>query len=145
MREIRRLVDEARAHATEAEPPQAKFPPGEGPRFRGTVTIDPAFADRAAGATLWVIVRSQAGMGMPIAVQQFTNPSFPLSFDVGAEHAPLQSDDTYEILAGELKVVVRLSRSGGPTAGPGDIVADERLMRGDDPAAEIVLDAEWRP
>jgi hypothetical protein len=117
----------------------SKFPPGAGPRFRGSVALDPAYADMDGRHTLWIIVRSVSGAGAPIAVQRVDQARFPVQFDVGAEHTTTQSDDSYDILKGELKVTARLSRSGNPIKAPGDIECEPLNMKGDDPPASLVL------
>jgi hypothetical protein len=78
-------------------------------------------------------------------VQRVQAASFPLEFDVGAEHTTTQSDDSYQILAGELKVTARLSLGGGAIAAPGDIECEPVIMKGDDPPASLTLDRQVAP
>jgi hypothetical protein len=123
----------------------SKFPAGEGPRYRGTIALDPAFADLDGRHLLWIIVRSRAGAGAPIAVQRVDGARFPVEYDMGAEHTTTQSDDSYDILRGELKVTARLAVSGNASAMPGDIECEPVFMKGDDPPASLVLDRRLAP
>lgn len=122
-----------------------KFAAGEGPRIQGTVALDPQFAAEASGHPLLVILRSQAGGGMPIAVLRIDDPVFPLTFDLGPEHAPLQSDDTPEILKGENKLLARLSVSGSMLGGAGDIECEPVLVQAGAPAVTLTLDHRRGP
>jgi len=122
-----------------------KFAAGEGPRIRGTVALDAQFAAEAAGHPLLVILRSQAGGGMPIAVLTIDDPVFPVTFDLGAEHAPLQSDDTPEILKGENKLLARLSVSGSMLGGAEDIECEPALVQAGGPAVTLTLDHRRGP
>jgi hypothetical protein len=124
---------------------ESKFPAGEGPRFRGSVALDPQFAALDGRHTLWIIVRSAAGGGAPIAVQRVDSARFPVDYDIGAEHTTTQSDDSHAILKGELKVTARLSLSGNPIKAPGDIEAEPVLMQGDDPPAALTLSVRLGP
>lgn len=124
---------------------EQKFKPGEGPRIRGTVTLDPQFAAQAAGHPLVIILRSPQGQGMPIAVLRVEKPSFPVSFDLGAEHAPLQSDDTPQILQGENKLLARLSISGVVTGGPDDLESAPQIVKAGGPEVTLTLDHRRGP
>jgi len=128
-----------------AAPSEPKFKPGEGPRIRGTVALDPQLAAQAAGHPLVIILRSPQGQGMPIAVLRIEQPSFPVSFDLGAEHAPLQSDDTPQILAGENKLLARLSISGVVTGAPEDLESAPQLVKAGGPAVTLTLDHRRGP
>lgn len=124
---------------------EQKFKPGEGPRIRGTVALDPQFAAQAAGHPLVIILRSSQGQGMPIAVLRVEQPSFPVSFDLGAEHAPLQSDDTPQILQAENKLLARLSISGVVTGAPEDLESAPQLVQAGGPAVTLTLDHRRGP
>lgn len=126
-------------------PVAPKFPPGQGPRIRGRVTLGEEYSALDGRYTLWVGLRSVAGGGMPMAVQRFDRAAFPVEFDLGAEHAPLQADDTHDILRGELKLFARLSLSGGASAQPGDLEAESVLVKGDAPPVALVLDRQRAP
>jgi hypothetical protein len=130
---------EGGAMAAGAAESEAKFPPGEGPRIKGTLDLDPAFSELNGRHTLFVMVRSQTGAGMPICVVRVERAEFPMDFDIGAEHAPLGADDTYQILEGTNKLVARLSVSGSLTGGPGDVEAEPLLVEGDGPAVTLTL------
>lgn len=122
-----------------------KFAAGEGPRIRGTVALDPQFAAEAAGHRLLVILRSKEGGGMPIAVLTIDDPVFPVAFDLGPEHAPLQSDDTPEILERENKLLARLSVSGSMLGAAEDIECEPVLVQAGAPAVALTLDRRRGP
>jgi len=124
---------------------EPKFAPGQGPRIQGTVAIDPQFAAEAGGHPLVIILRSAQGRGMPIAVLRIENPRFPVDFDLGAEHAPLQSDDTPQILQAENKLVARLAISGVVTGGPEDLESPPVLVKAGGPKVELTLDHRRGP
>jgi hypothetical protein len=124
---------------------EQKFKPGEGPRIQGTVALDPQFAAQAAGHPLVIILRSQQGQGMPIAVLRIEQPVFPVSFDLGAEHSPLQSDDTPQILQGENKLLARLSISGVVTGAPEDLESAPQIVKAGGPAVTLTLDHRRGP
>ena len=128
--------------AAEAE---AKFPPGEGPRIRGTVTLDPALADQAAGHPLLLILRSPEGGGMPIAVIRVDDPEFPLPFDLGPEHAPLQADDTPQLLRRENKLFARVSIGGAVAGSPEDLESAPVAVRADGPEVTLAIDHRRGP
>jgi len=108
-------LDESRAAALLAGLTQARSRLGE---LRPSVEVDISAADGAPqDATLFVIARPPGG-GMPYAVVRRPAALLPLS---------VQLDDTVSMnpalqlsQAGPVEVVVRLSRSGAPAAGPGD-------------------------
>ena len=124
---------------------EQKFKPGEGPRIQGTVALDPQFAAQAAGHPLMIILRSQQGQGMPIAVLRVEQPGFPVRFDLGAEHAPLQSDDTPQILQAENKLFARISISGAMTGGPDDLESAPQIVKAGGPAVTLTLDHRRGP
>jgi hypothetical protein len=134
----------AAAHAPAAAD-SPRFAPGEGPRIKGTVALDPAFAAAATGHPLLLILRSQQGQGMPIAVQRIESPVYPVSFDLGAEHAPLQADDTPQILRTENKLLARVSVSGAVMAGPDDIECQPVIVKADQAPVALTLDRKHGP
>jgi len=135
----------AAGHPPVDAPVAQKFAPGEGPRIQGTVALDAQFAAAAAGHPLLVILRSKEGRGMPIAVLSIDDPVFPVTFDLGPEHAPLQSDDTPEILKAENKLLARLSVSGSMLGGAEDIESEPVLVQAGAPAVTLTLDHRRGP
>lgn len=108
-------LDESRAAALLAGLAEARSRLGE---LQPSVEVDISAADGAPqDATLFVIARPPGG-GMPYAVVRRPAALLPLS---------VQLDDTVSMnpalqlsQAGAVEIVVRLSRSGAPAAGPGD-------------------------
>ncbi|HZL99584.1 MAG TPA: hypothetical protein VFD43_04955, partial [Planctomycetota bacterium] len=139
-------VEAAPAHPLpSAAPIEPKFAPGEGPRIRGTVMLTPEVAAQAVGHPVVLILRSAQGGGMPIAVLRIEDPSFPLGFDLGAEHAPLQADDTHALLRAENKLFARVSISGVLTGGPEDLESAPVLVRAGGPEVTLTIDHRRGP
>ncbi len=58
------------------------------------------------------IKQSPDARGMPRASLRIERPSFPVRFDIGAEHVPLQVDNKGDMLLGDLWFVARLDGDG---------------------------------
>ncbi|HLC21205.1 MAG TPA: FixH family protein [Candidatus Methylomirabilis sp.] len=77
----------------------------------GTVRIAPALGGKVGrGDVLFVIARK--GPGPPLAVKRIANPTFPVSFRLGAEDMPMGGGQ----FEGEVSVTARVKKGGG--AGP---------------------------
>jgi hypothetical protein len=114
-----------------AAPAAAAVDPAS-PRFRGEVRLAPEFAALDGRHPLFIMLRSpKTPGGMPLAVQKVDFARFPLAFDMGAENVPLDVDNKDEIIAGEIRIVARLSVSGKITGGPGDIEGELLSRPGD--------------
>ena len=117
--------------------PAAASADAASPRFRGEVRLAPEFAALDGRHTLYIMLRSpKTPGGMPLAVKKVELAAFPLAFDMGAEHVPLDVDNKAEMIAGEIRMVARLSVSGKLGGAAGDIEG-ELLTR---PADGLVLD-----
>ncbi len=100
----------------------AALAPKLGPRIRGTLTLAEEHAALNGTRTLFVIIKDKAApRGMPRAVLQVDKPQFPLKFDVGVEHVPLDVENKQDLLAGQLYLTARLDADGGFMGAPGDI------------------------
>jgi len=98
--------------------------------------------DAPRDATVFVIARPPAG-GMPYAVVRRPAAMLPLSvrLDDTTTMGPAVSLSDAE----EVQIVVRLSRSGNPTAGPGDWEWRSPVLRLADQSAPVELDATLTP
>lgn len=98
--------------------------------------------DAPRDATVFVIARPPAG-GMPYAVVRRPAAMLPLSvrLDDTTTMGPAVSLSD----AGEVQIVVRLSRSGNPTAGPGDWEWRSPVLRLAEQSAPVELDATLTP
>lgn len=101
----------------------------------GTVSIDPALAQRAAGMrTLFVVARLAAGPRIPLAVIRVSNPLLPLEFRLDDSTAMDPSRKLSS--ADEVVIEARLSSSGNALREPGDLVGEISGIR---PGATGVL------
>lgn len=98
-------------------------PKNSGSTVDGTVTLAPGLADRAPrGATLFITVRNAGGgdRGPPLAVKRFVDPSFPVSFSIGASDVMMQGTP----FVGPFDVSARLDQDGNAmTRDPSDLVS----------------------
>ncbi|MCB9896634.1 MAG: hypothetical protein H6825_01395 [Planctomycetes bacterium] len=84
-----------------------------GPRFTGTIEVDPKIASAARGGVLYVMIKQGAeARGMPRAAYKVVDPVFPLTFDIGPEHVPLQVDNKADMLQGTLYISARVDMDG---------------------------------
>lgn len=99
-------------------------------------------ADAPQDATLFVIARPPAG-GMPYAVVRRPAAMLPLSvrLDDTTTMGPAVSLSDAE----EVQIVVRLSRSGNPTAGPGDWEWRSPVLRLAEQSSPVELEATLAP
>lgn len=114
--------------------------PGGGKTLVGTVRIVPALSGKVAdGDALFVIARR--GPGPPLGVKRIPNPSFPVSFRIGAEDM-VMGGGPFE---GEVSVVARIKKGG--VAGParaGDLegIYSRNPARIGGAPVEILIDRE---
>ena len=101
------------------------------------ITVAAAAAGRVpAGAPLFVFVRAPQG-GPPLAVKRL-KASFPLQLDLSAADSVLAGNS---IARGQrVQVVARISASGAPTAGPGDVYGQIDATAGDSTVHTLVID-----
>ena len=86
----------------------------------GIVTLAPALQGKAASTdTVFIIAKAPDGTGPPLAVQRFTVADLPVKFrlDEASAMIPGRSIANYP----EVALTARISKSGQPMAGPGDI------------------------
>lgn len=116
--------------------------PDQEPRFRGTLDVSPELAERAAGGVLFLnIKQSPDARGMPRASLRLDRPSFPLRFDIGPEHVPLQVENKADVLLGELWFAARIDADGNAmTRGEDDLIHEPLPIRAGDPPITVTLD-----
>jgi cytochrome c-type biogenesis protein CcmH len=108
-----------------------------------SVDVDVALpAGAPRDATLFVIARPPGG-GMPYAVVR--RPADLLPVSVRLDDTVSMSPDLHLSSAGAFEVVVRLSRTGTPTAHPGDWEWQSDVLQVADLQAPVRLDAALQP
>jgi cytochrome c-type biogenesis protein CcmH len=115
--EFARTVASSIAEAKQMAGPAA--PPARA-SLRGVVRLDPALKGKVApGDTVFVLARPADGSKMPLAVQRTTVDKLPYAFTLDDSMAMAPGAK----LSGHAKVLVvaRISRSGNPAPGKGDI------------------------
>ena len=124
------------ATATEGAPRQSA---PVGPEIKLSVTLGAglSLADLGPAAQLFIIARAPEG-GPPIAVIRQPPSAVPGEFSLSDANSMIQgrSLSAYP----ELTVVARLSRSGQPTAQPGDWQAEAVVRPGDVQTVALVID-----
>jgi len=85
----------------------------------GTIALAPGFEARVpAGAVLFLIARTGAGGGPPLAVKRVESPRFPMEFSLGPDDRMIKTAP----FAGPLQLSVRLDADGNAmTRAPGDL------------------------
>jgi cytochrome c-type biogenesis protein CcmH len=85
----------------------------------GTITLAPDLEKKVpAGAILFLIARSGAGGGPPLAVKRIESPTFPLAFTLGPDDRMIQQMP----FEGPLQLSARLDADGNAmTREPGDL------------------------
>jgi len=104
--------------------------------IRVRVTIDPALANSVpAGASLFVFVRNAAG-GAPLAVRRLA-ATFPQLVNLSSADSMIKGS---EVQPGQrVRVVARISRTGSPTAQPGDVAGEIDYVAGKDGERELII------
>ena len=136
-RSIRANVEEARAHEKGAPSVAAAAP--KGGALRGEVRLAPAIAAQAAPTdTVFIFARAVQGPPMPLAVLRKQVRELPVQFalDDSMAMAPGAS------LSGSPRVIVgaRVSKSGSPSAQPGDLQGLSAPVANDASGVTIVID-----
>lgn len=121
----------APGHVQAVDPP----PREEGPRLRGRIELADVHADRNGSGTLFLVLKSNPqARGMPRAAYRVDRPQFPLDFDLGPEHVPLQVENKADLLAGTLHLIARLDSDGDAlTKQATDVVSDWLEVEFDQP------------
>jgi cytochrome c-type biogenesis protein CcmH len=107
--------------AEEKPRPQASAAAPSG-QIVGTISIDPKLKGKVdSQATLFVIARSDAAKGPPLAVKKIDRPVFPVSYSLGPENVMMQGIS----FTGRVSITARLDKDGNPTTRqPGDLTGD---------------------
>ena len=124
------------AAAAAASPPSAA---AQGSRVSGSVAIAPAIAAKAGPAdTLFVYARAEGGSRMPLAVLRTQASALPLQFslDDSMAMAPMAKLSN----ASAVRIEARVSRSGGATPQPGDLVGTSAVVKPGDSGVKILID-----
>lgn len=113
-----------------------------GPRFVGHVELGQDFAAKNGSGTLFLMLKSStAARGMPRAAMRIDNPRFPLEFDIGPEHVPLQVENKADLLAGTLYLSARLDADGNALSkDSGDLESDVLEVQADQDPIHLALD-----
>ncbi len=96
---------------------------GTGKNISGQISIDSKLMKKIdRPATLFIIVRqASSASGPPLAVKKIDNPSFPLSYSLGAENVMIQGMP----FAGKINVTARLDKDGNAmTREAGNLLGD---------------------
>ena len=125
-------------HATAAP----TLPREPGPRFRGQLELGQDFVAKNGTGTLFLMLKSStAARGMPRAVLRVDNPRFPLEFDIGPEHVPLQVENKADLLAGTLYLTARLDADGDALSkSPEDLESETLELQADQDPVTLALD-----
>jgi cytochrome c-type biogenesis protein CcmH len=94
----------------------------------GRVSLAPALADKVQPTdTVFVFARNPQGSRMPLAVQRAKVADLPLNFKLDDSMA--MSPEAKLSSAAEVRIEVRISRSGSATPGAGDLVGVGPLVK----------------
>jgi len=140
-RSIRSNLDEALAMAKGGAPPVTAAAPKGG--LRGEVKIAPAIAAQAAPTdTVFIFARAAQGPPMPLAVLRKQVRDLPVQFSLDDSMAMAPGAN----LSGAPQVIVgaRVSKSGSPTAQPGDLQGLSAPVANDASGVTIVIDTVVR-
>ena len=153
-RQVLAILDELNTRAKAAGRPLPTMPPlartgaaaspaspatSASAKVTGSVQIAPALATKAgAGDTLFVFARSEGGSRMPLAVLRTTAGALPLDFSLDDSMAmsPMAKLST----ASAVRIEARVSRSGGATPQPGDLVGTSAVVKPGASGIRIVID-----
>ncbi len=138
--EIARIVQGQLAELGGEAAASAQEPPAPvGPEIKLSVSLGPerSLATLGPNAQLFIIARAPEG-GPPIAVLRQPPSAVPGQFSLSDANVMIQGRS----LAADPEVVVvaRLSRSGQPTAQPGDWQAEAVVRPGEMPTVALVID-----
>lgn len=155
-RQVLAILDELNSHAAAAGRPLPKSPPlAKAPanaavanagaasagatKVAGSVRIAPALAGEAApGDTLFVFARAEGGSRMPLAVLRTQASALPLDFSLDDSMA--MSPMAKISGASAVRIEARVSRSGGATPQPGDLVGTSDVVKPGASGVKIVID-----
>lgn len=129
---------QARAHHLPPPPAAAANPPTDGgtpaaagTSVRGEVTLTAALRDKAPrGATLFIVAKSAASPGPPVAVIRRSVADWPVRFALDDSQSMVPGRNLSN--AGQVTIEARISQSGQAMPSPGDLVGTSAQI---DPAA----------
>jgi len=92
---------------------------GSGAPLSGTIALAPGYEAKVpAGAILFLIARTGAGGGPPLAVKRVESPQFPMEFSIGPDDRMIKTMP----FEGPLQLSARLDADGNAmTRAPGDL------------------------
>ena len=125
----------AAAKAPVPAPPAASA----GASVTGTVTISPELASKVAITdTLFVYARAESGSRMPLAILRVPAKELPKSFSLDDSMAMAP---TAKISSAQAVIIeARVSKSGGATPAPGDLVGTSAAVKPGAQGLRIVID-----
>jgi cytochrome c-type biogenesis protein CcmH len=132
---LNRPADAARARTHRLPAAAAPDPAAAGAAVSGQVSLAPALRDKApGGAILFIIAKAVDQPGAPVAVLRSTVHDWPVRFRLDDSHSMLPGHTLSS--AGKVTIEARISQSGQPLAGAGDL---QGVMGPVDPASNPVL------
>jgi len=145
-RQVLAILDELNARAKAAGRPLPTMAPiaraaapAASSKVTGSVQIAPSVASRAgAGDTLFVYARAEGGSRMPLAVLRITAAALPLDFSLDDSMA--MSPMAKLSAASAVRIEARVSRSGGATPQPGDLVGTSGIVKPGASGVKILID-----
>jgi cytochrome c-type biogenesis protein CcmH len=126
--------------AASAPPSTAKAPAtAGGTSVSGRVSLAPALASKAQpGDTVFIFARPPQGSRMPLAVQRARVSDLPLSFKLDDSMA--MSPQATISSAAEVRIEVRVSRTGSATPAAGDLVGTGPVVKPGATGVEVTID-----
>jgi cytochrome c-type biogenesis protein CcmH len=108
-----------------------------------TIVVDISVATALSGrvdpaASLFVLARTKAASGPPLAVERHQARELPLTVELSNEDAMMPGRTLSG--AGEVEVVARVALGGGPVAQPGDLYGSAVVPAGGDTRVRIEID-----
>lgn len=142
-RSVRDQLDAARTRLGGA--PASAVEPDAPATVRVRVALDERFADDVSpDQAVFVFARDPGGGGMPLAVQRLSAGALPAEVTLDSSNAMTGGRTLSD--ARRVEIVARVSRSGSPTAGDGDLEGRAGpLDVGASATAEVVIDRRLGP
>ncbi len=145
--QVRQIIEQRLGMAPAAAPaamaaaptrPADAGPVDEASKIELSVTLDPSLAGRLQQPVpLFIFARTAAG-GPPLAVIRRTSNELPLKIDLSDANTMIEGMSLADHAT--LRLVARLSMTGGPGAQTGDMFGEVDYTREDGAATTIVID-----
>jgi len=106
-----------------------------------SIVLAPELSGQVNGdAILFLLARRPGVPGPPIAAVRATAGSLPATLNISDANTMIAGNTLVDLA--EVEIVARISRSGGPIAGPGDLYGEAiwRAAAGADRSVDIVID-----